>query len=49
MDSSYKITWNAHSWKRILCQQLVLGSHASTAYLEDRKENNFLKEDNPIT
>jgi hypothetical protein len=41
MDSSYKITWIAHGWKRILCQQLILGSHASTAHLEERKENNF--------
>ncbi len=49
MDSSYKITWIAHGWKEILCQQLILGSHASTAYLEERKKNNFQKEDNPIT
>ncbi len=33
----------------ILGQQLILKSHASTAYLEERKEKIFLKEENPIT
>jgi hypothetical protein len=42
MDNSYKITWIAHGWERIICQQLILKSHASTAYLEGRKENDFL-------
>jgi hypothetical protein len=41
MDSSYKITWIARGLKRILGQQLILKSHASTAYLEERKENDF--------
>jgi hypothetical protein len=38
-----KITWLAHGWKRILGQRFIFRSHASTAYLEERKENKFFE------
>jgi hypothetical protein len=35
--TNIRITWLAHGWKRVLDQQFIVKSHASTACLEERK------------
>jgi hypothetical protein len=39
-----RITWLAHGWKKILGQQFILKSHASTAYLKERKRRLIFRE-----